>query len=98
MIYVIATLEIRPGSRDAVVAAATPCLFGTRDEDGCLRYDLLVDVLDETRLTFVEVWESREALQAHFSAPHLVAWRAARAPYVVSARVEIVHSDKVETL
>lgn len=98
MIYVIATLTIRPGSQADVVAAATPCIHGTRQEAGCKRYDLLADVLDETRLTFVEVWESREALQAHFTAPHLLEWRAARAPYVVLATVEIVHADKVETL
>ena len=98
MLFVIATLTIKPGTLDEVVAAATPCLEGTRKEEGCISYDLHVAVDDETKLVFVERWESREALKAHFSAPHLVAWRDAGAPYVTARRIEIIEDGKVEVL
>lgn len=98
MIYVIATLTIAPGTRDAVVAAARPCIEATRRETGCLRYDLTLDALDETRMTFVEDWESRDALEAHFGTAHIAAWREAGKPYIQSAVIEIVHAQRVERL
>ena len=98
MIYVIATLRIKAGSKEAVAAAALPCILATRGEAGCISYDLLGSVTDPETVVFVEEWESREALQAHFGQPHLDAWRLARAPYEVSAEVVIIHPDRVERL
>lgn len=98
LIYLIATLKIRPGSQAAVVEAATPCIHATRREEGCLRYDLLVSVLEPETLVFVEQWETREALEAHFATPHLLAWRAGLAPHKLEGRIEIVHPDRVEAL
>ena len=98
MLFVIATIQIKPGTLDAVIAAATPCIEGTRKEEGCISYDLNVAVDDDTKLVFVERWESRAALKAHFTAPHLVAWRDAGAPYTVARKVEIIEDGKVEVL
>ena len=80
MLYVIARLVIEPGSLGDVIKAASPCLKATREEVGCISYDLYVDATDETRLAFVERWESRAALEGHFRAPHLKAWREAGFP------------------
>ncbi|BDA87092.1 antibiotic biosynthesis monooxygenase [Aureimonas sp. SA4125] len=98
MIYLIATLKIRPGSQAAVVAAATPCIHATRLEPGCLRYDLLASVLDPETLVFVEQWETREALAKHFTMPHLLAWREGLAPHKLEGRIEVVHPERVEQL
>lgn len=98
MLYVIATLIIKPGSLDAAVAAAKPCIEATREEDGCISYDLNVDVLDETRVVFVERWENRAALEAHFQTPHLKTFREAGGKYLTSSKVEIIEDGKVEIL
>ncbi|MCX7324038.1 MAG: putative quinol monooxygenase [Hyphomicrobiales bacterium] len=98
MIYLIATLRIKPGSLAAVTAAVTPCLEATRKEAGCISYDLHADVTDPEALVFVERWETREALTAHFGTPHLQAWREAGGPHIVSRKIEIIHPDRVETL
>ncbi|MEZ5810606.1 MAG: putative quinol monooxygenase [Rhizobiaceae bacterium] len=98
MLYVIATLTIQPGSLDEVVDAARPCLEATREEPGCISYDLNMDVTDNTRLVFVERWKNRAALEAHFNAPHLQAWREAGAPFITARKVEIVEDGKVEVL
>ena len=98
MLFVIATLTIKPGTLDEVVAAATPCLEGTRKEEGCISYDLHVAVDDETKLVFVERWESREALKAHFSAPHLVAWRDAGGKYISGRKIEVIENGTVTVL
>ncbi|KAB0682827.1 putative quinol monooxygenase [Aureimonas leprariae] len=98
MITVIATLKIKAGTRDDVAAAAHPCIEATRKEAGCRRYDLTSNVLDPTQLVFVEEWESREALEAHFNTDHIKAWREAGKPFVESAVVEIIHATQVERL
>ncbi|MCX7341208.1 MAG: putative quinol monooxygenase [Hyphomicrobiales bacterium] len=98
MIYLIATLRITPGSLPAVIAAVKPCLDATRQEAGCISYDLHVDVTDPEALVFVERWETREALAAHFTTPHLQAWRAAGGPHILARRIEIIDPETVETL
>lgn len=98
MLYLIATLNIQPGSLDAVLAAARPCIEATRKETGCISYDLHVDVDDDTRLVFVERWEDRAALEGHFNAPHLKTWRDTGGKYFTSTKIEIIEDGKVEVL
>lgn len=98
MIILIATLRIKPGSLPAVIEAARPCLVATRLEAGCISYDLHVDVTDPEALVFVERWETREALAAHFEMPHLKAWREAGEPYFLSRKLEIIHPETIELL
>ncbi len=98
MIHLIATLTIQPGSLEKVVSAAQPCIDATREEEGCISYDLLVDVTENTRLKFVERWENRAALDAHFDTPHLQAWREAGGQYFTSRHIEIISDGKVEVL
>ncbi len=98
MLYLIATLTIKPGTLNHVVAAAKPCLAATREEPGCVSYDLHVDVTDDTKLVFVERWKDRAALDAHFKTPHLEAWRQAGGPYMVGRKIEIIEDGKVEVL
>ena len=98
MIHLIATLHIREGTHDEVLALATPCIEATRREDGCLLYDLHQSLTEPEKLVFVEKWESREALERHFKEPHLIAWRDAGAPYITAKSIEIVTGGTVETL
>lgn len=98
MIYVVATMNIRPGTKEKVLEAAKPCIEGTRKEAGCISYDLNASLTDPNVLVFVERWETREHLGAHFNAPHLQAWRKASAEFVVSRTVEIITPSGVEKL
>ena len=98
MIYVIATMTIKPGTRDTVLAAAKPCMEATRKEAGCLFYDLNTSATDPNLLTFVERWESREHLTAHAKTEHIKVWRAASSEHVVSRVVEIVTPASVDKM
>ena len=51
----------------------------TKQEPGCVTYDLHQGVSDPSVFYFYENWESGEDLDAHLSAPHLTAF-AARIP------------------
>ena len=98
MIYLIATLTLKPGSRETVIEAAKPCIEATRKEPGCIRYDLNADVLLEDQLVFVEQWKTREDLDLHFQQPHMAVWREAGGPYIVERTIEVVHPEQVEQL
>jgi len=97
MIYVLATLTTKPGAMQALRAPALACIEGTRKETGCLSYELFTSVTEPEKLVFIESWESPEHLAEHMKQPHLIAWREASTPQLVSRKVEIIHPDKVET-
>ena len=98
MIYINATLTIKSGSRDLLLQAAEPCILATREEPGCIRYDLTANVLDENQLVFVEIWKTRADIDLHFERPHMKTWREAALPHIVSRKVEIIHPEHVEVL
>jgi quinol monooxygenase YgiN len=96
MLYLVATLHTKPGEREAVIAAALPCIEGTRQEPGCRRYDLFASVTDPDLLTFVEEWEDEAALARHGTMPHVLEWRAKSAPHRTTTKLEIIFPDRVE--
>ena len=98
MIYVIATMTIKPGTRDKVLAAAQPCIQATRKETGCIFYDLNTSATDPNLLTFVERWESRDHLAAHAKTEHIKAWRAASGEHVASRVIEIITPASVDKM
>ena len=71
MIYVVATLTIKPETRADMIAAAKACIAETRKEVGNIAYDLHESVTDPAKLVFVEQWENAEALVPHRSAEHM---------------------------
>lgn len=71
MIYVVATLTIKPEARADIIAAAKACIAETRKEAGNIAYDLHESVTDPTKLVFVEQWENAEALVPHRTAEHM---------------------------
>lgn len=96
MIYVVATLTIKPGSLEALKGPAKACMDETRKEKGCISYELFASVDDPHRLVFIEKWRTREDLTVHSKTPHLAAWRDASAPHLVERRIEVVHPEKIE--
>lgn len=71
MIKVIAKKMIKPDRRQAYIDRARQLVKDTRETDaGCILYELLQDVGNPNILTFLEVWESEEALSLHGQAPH----------------------------
>jgi quinol monooxygenase YgiN len=98
MIYVVATITIKPDKREETLAAAKIAIAATQKEAGCISYDLHESVTNPGTYVFVERWESREALTAHSRAEHFKVWRAAGAEGITSRRIEIISDGKVETM
>jgi quinol monooxygenase YgiN len=71
VIYVVATLFVKPESHAEFIAAAAACIKEVRKEPGCIAYDLHESVTDHTKMVFVEQWENAEALVPHRTAEHM---------------------------
>ena len=74
MIYVIATLTVKPKTRAELLAAATTCIAATREEAGNIAYDMHESITDPTKMVFVEKWDSAEALEPHRNSDHMRAF------------------------
>ncbi|ASY64007.1 hypothetical protein SJ05684_c25680 [Sinorhizobium sojae CCBAU 05684] len=98
MVYVIAHLKAHAGKGDEVAALAAPLIEATRQEAGCISYDLYRKADKADTLVFVETWASRAAFDAHFAEPHLKAFQAGMADRLAEARIEVVHPEKVEEI
>ena len=61
-------------------------LAASRAEDGCLTYSYGEDVAEPGLIRVFEAWRDQAAIEAHFKAPHMAAWRAACAEQGVSDR------------
>lgn len=74
-IDVVAHIEALPGEEALVREVLESYVAPTRLEEGCIRYDLFVDQSNPCKFTFLEEWESVEALQKHSQSAHLAAGR-----------------------
>jgi len=75
-IDVVAHIHAKPGQEAALRAILEGFVAPTRKENGCLRYDLFVDLSDGGKFTFIEEWTSTEALDAHGRSEHIQSGRA----------------------
>ena len=96
MIYVVATLTIKPETRAEFIAAATACIAGTRKEPGNIAYDLHESVTDPSKMVFVEQWENA-ALVPHRSTEHMKTFgRVAVQCMAAPPKIEIITPEKVD--
>src|SRR4051794_27179634 len=98
MIHVIATITVKPDTREQVLEAfrwVTPLV---RAETGCIAYEATIDVKTtspaqdgprENVVTVVEKWESVEALYAHSATPHMTEYRTKVKDCVVSVKLHV---------
>jgi quinol monooxygenase YgiN len=93
VIYVVATLTVKPEARAEFIAAATACI----KETGNIAYDLHESVTDPTKMVFVEQWENAEALVPHRGAEHMKTFgRVAVKCFSAPPRIEVITPAKVD--
>jgi len=69
-ISVIVEENIKEGQKDAFVAHMREMIRLTKEEDGCIAYDLYESIEGTGEIVLVELWESKEALDAHLQTDH----------------------------
>ncbi len=75
MIIVLAQVESSRESIDSLRGALIEMEKASRAEVGCHDYTFCQEIGDPTRLRIVELWESMDALRAHFATPHMARFR-----------------------
>ncbi len=99
MIHVIASIEIKPGTREAFLAIFKANVPAVLAEDGCLRYEPTIDAdtgipaqggVRPNVVTIVEAWQSLAHLKAHLAAPHMATYRQKVKDLVVGAKLQVV--------
>jgi quinol monooxygenase YgiN len=99
MIYVIATIEVKPGRREEFLAEFRKNVPAVRAEAGCLEYGPAVDVASgiaaqvpprDQVVIVVEKWADLNALRAHLAAPHMAAYRERVKDMVGGASLQIL--------
>jgi quinol monooxygenase YgiN len=76
MLIVAGEIEIDPTHRLDAIAAAREVMEATREEPGCRTYVFTTELDHPGRFRIFEEWESQEALDAHFTTPHMAAFQA----------------------
>lgn len=72
-LHVVALLPAKPGSEAVLGDALKTLAEASRQEEGCLSYEVYDSVSAPGTFITVELWTGQEALDAHFQTPHLQA-------------------------
>jgi quinol monooxygenase YgiN len=70
-LHVVAVLPAKAGSEDIVREALTALVPPTRDEAGCISYDLYESAVAPGTFFMVETWRGQSDIDAHFGTPHM---------------------------
>lgn len=73
---VVAVLKAKPGQETALRQELLALIPPTRQEPGCLNYDLHQAVDQPGHFLFHENWTSKQDLDDHLARPHLTAFLA----------------------
>jgi len=85
-LIIAGTYRVPPENVEALKAHIADMVAGSRAEDGCIEYAHAVDVTEPGLMRFFEIWRDQAAIEAHFTMPHMTAWRAAGAKLGVTDR------------
>ncbi|MGL5979200.1 MAG: putative quinol monooxygenase [Erysipelotrichaceae bacterium] len=72
MIKVVAKSKVDIEKLEEILALYQELVAKTREETGCISYDLFQDTKDPSVLTMIETWENQACLEAHFTAEHVL--------------------------
>ena len=79
MIAVLGTFRFPLEALDQARPLMRQVIEATLAEPGCRAYSYAEDVAEPGLFRVTELWDSREALAAHFRTPHMQGWAEQRA-------------------
>ncbi|WP_367847501.1 putative quinol monooxygenase [Rhodoferax sp. WC2427] len=74
-LIIIARAQAKPGFEAALVAAQTALVALSRQQPGCIAYELHEDLEQPGKVLFYERWTDRNAWENHIAGAHSVAFR-----------------------
>lgn len=99
MLIVTGAVTAREDKFAQLRAQALEHVRRSRKEPGCVSHSVHVDCENPLRLVFLEEWESRDALLAHFAVPESRAFvKLARALATEASRIGMFEAERIEKL
>ncbi len=86
MLILSGTVKMQPQDIAAIRDATLVMIAATRAEEGCIEYEFSEVIGEPGTMRIFERWESVDALQAHFAAPHMAEWQEAMKSVTVHSR------------
>jgi len=65
----------------------------SRGEAGCVRFDVIQQIDDPTRFTFIEVFKSEADGEIHRESSHFKKWLEEAVPLMVEPRTRVIYRD-----
>ncbi|WIW90316.1 putative quinol monooxygenase (plasmid) [Sphingobium sp. V4] len=90
----LAQMRAKPGQSEALGAALQNLVAPSRDEPGCIIYQVHQSTEDPTLWMVYEVWRSVDDLAHHFTLPHMQAF-VASVPELVDGDLDLKSFSRV---
>ena len=93
-IVVLAKVYPKNGCKDSIIEISEELIEKTREEDGNIEYQLLMSLNDNT-LTFVEKWETLDALKKHMASPHFQSFGKETQDFVENMDIQVIGAEEL---
>ncbi|MBR3113792.1 MAG: antibiotic biosynthesis monooxygenase [Methanobrevibacter sp.] len=94
-ILVLAKIQPKDGCQDTIIELANELIYETLQEEGNIEYRLLKSSEDD-ELTFVEKWESPEALKKHMGSPHFLNFGEESEEFVKNMDIQVIDAKEIK--
>ncbi len=89
-------LPVKPEKvNDFILSAFGDCVGSTREEPGCLRFDMYQDMKNPSDLFFYEVYVNPAAFDYHAKTPHIAKWRDTVKDWYARERTGVVRGKNI---
>ncbi|MDD5557452.1 MAG: putative quinol monooxygenase [bacterium] len=86
-------IRVKPDSIEPFKAATIENVRASRREPGVLRFDMLQQADDPSRITLIEIYRAPEDHARHRETPHYQAWRSAVEGMMAEPRRGVTYVD-----
>lgn len=93
-IVVLAKVYPKEGCRDTVIELSEDLIENTLAEEGNIDYQLLKSLNDNT-LTFVEKWQSLDALKEHMASEHFQLFGSETEDFVENMDIQVIGANEL---
>ena len=93
-IVVLAKVYPKEGCRDTVIELSQDLIENTLAEEGNIDYQLLKSLNDKT-LTFVEKWQTLDALKEHMASEHFQLFGSETEDFVEKMDIQVIGANEL---
>lgn len=93
-LLVLAKVEPKQGCLDSILEVSGELISESLLEEGNIDYQLLQSTDDDT-LTFVEKWESSDALKKHMASPHFLNFTEESEEFIEKMTVQVIGAEEI---